>query len=92
MVRSGEERERGAGVCATFCDPTAIGACGLGYSCVEVGVAVVASAPVIHVCQVTSSDAGLPGFDSGGPGTADGGVMIDAAFLEGGGPNPILGR
>jgi hypothetical protein len=59
----------GYGVCSSLCDPTVVGSCAMGYSCVGIGVALVASAPVIHVCQVTGSDAGLPsvGEDGGEP-------------------------
>lgn len=58
----------GAGQCAGLCDPARPGSCAGGYSCVALGVALVATAPVIHVCQVTGSDAGLPtvGLDGGG--------------------------
>lgn len=79
----------GAGVCSSFCDPASAvsgegaAACPSGYSCTAVGVALVASAPTIHVCQVTGSDAGLPsvGFDAGSPespdATADVAVPLD---------------
>jgi hypothetical protein len=75
----------GVGVCASFCDPSTPGTCGAGYSCVELGIALVASAPVIHVCQVTGSDASVPGISlDGSVVVTDGGPQPDAAVPEGG--------
>ncbi len=72
----------GVGVCAAFCDPTKPGICGTGYSCLGIGIALVASAPVIHVCQVTPSDASVPGIVMDG-GEAEGGEQGDAVALDG---------
>lgn len=69
----------GVGVCASFCDPSTPGTCPAGYSCVEIGIALVASAPVIHVCQVTGSDASVPGIVPDG-GEGDGGEQDAVAF------------
>jgi hypothetical protein len=65
----------GNGLCETYCDPTLVDPCGQGNDCVEVGVGLLKGSPVIHVCQVTSSDASIPivGDDSGPPVEVDGG-------------------
>jgi hypothetical protein len=61
--------EGDGGVCVPYCDPSTVGSCAGGYACSGIGVALVPSAPVIHVCQVIGSDAGLPsvGTDGGEP-------------------------
>jgi len=66
----------GVGMCSSFCDPTTVGACPADYSCVAVGVALVPGAPVVHVCQVTGSDASLPmvGIEGGSPSGFDAGL------------------
>jgi hypothetical protein len=58
----------GSGSCASYCDPTMSGSCGPGLSCVAVAVGLLPGAPLIHVCQATGSDAGLPfvGEDASG--------------------------
>ena len=56
----------GYGICSAYCDPATVGFCPNGFSCVAIGVALVASAPVIHVCQEEGLDAGpLTVGDSG---------------------------
>ena len=71
----------GSGVCSLFCDPSTAGSCGAGYSCVTIAVALVPSAPTLHVCQASSTDAGPStlGFDGGrGPGpSTDAGAILD---------------
>ena len=57
--------DQGFGLCEAYCDPKIVGACPQAYSCVAVGVGLHPGAPLIHVCQVTQSDAGFPGLDSG---------------------------
>jgi hypothetical protein len=66
----------GDGICSSFCDPATAGTCPADYSCVAVGVALVSGAPLVHLCQVTGSDASLPmvSLDGGGPPGADGGL------------------
>jgi hypothetical protein len=76
---------QGVGVCSSFCDPATVGGCPSGYSCVAVGVALVASAPVIHVCAPTPSDAGIPQVGDDGSTTAppsafDGATVPDGAL------------
>jgi hypothetical protein len=80
----------GDGVCTSFCDPTKLGSCADGYSCVAIGVALVASSPVIHVCQVTGSDSGIPTvtFDSSAPSGSTDASLSDSSrdhlFFDGG--------
>jgi hypothetical protein len=74
----------GFGVCAAYCDPTAVGSCAPGYSCVEVGVGLLKGSPVIHVCQLTMSDASFPtvGVDAGGPPPMDSGGITDGPTMN----------
>jgi len=75
--------DQGYGTCASFCDPSALGACPQGLSCVAIRVAAVTSAPVIHVCQPTGSDASFPTVDAGlPPPPVDGGVTDGAPLAD----------
>jgi hypothetical protein len=67
----------GYGICSGYCDPTVVGSCAAGYSCVTIGVALVASAPLIHVCQADGSDAGPLSVEDSGGGTQG---SVDAAL------------
>ena len=73
----------GSGSCASYCDPAMSGTCGAGLSCVEIGVALVAGAPLIHVCQPTGSDAGLPFVGEDANGSPGPGGSADASQPDG---------
>jgi hypothetical protein len=84
---------QGDGVCSSFCDPTTLGSCAAGYSCVAIRVALTSSAPVVHVCQITESDGGLPSVgEDAGDASDDAGSPTDGPVGDVLGPNPILGR
>jgi hypothetical protein len=83
---------QGNGTCASFCDPTSVGSCGEGLSCVAIRIALTDTAPIIHVCGVPSSDGGILSVDDDA-GEIDAGsdAPADGPVGDVVGPNPILG-
>jgi hypothetical protein len=82
----------GVGQCASLCDPTMAGACPTGEACIEIGVSLMPSSPVVHVCGIPQSDASFPTVDAGGA-PPEGDAATDAPPVEAGGeggPTVIL--